>query len=365
MEKAFAEQNKRADFLKSAAFLAMPGIPLLVTLGIKLGMPWLSFVVVYILVPLLDLFIGRDPTNPYVEGASVKTTSTAYFYAIPHAYMLVWLATLLYTIYQVSVTDMSTVDLIWVTLALGNASSFATCAAHELQHRPGRLDYYAARVIMALCWYGHFIIEHLHHHATAGHVPSGTVPQRGETIYHFVWRNVLLSIRNTIRLENQRLRRRALPVWQHRVLQQYVLTLAASAAVFLIWGLAGLIVYVAQALYAAFAVEMIQYLEHYGLTRSADEPVTAKHSWNNDLFITNAITLNITRHSDHHLNIRIPYQHLRAHPRGPSFPAGYFALAWLAVIPPLWFRVVDKHIEREFAAKMWSSEPASTQSFFE
>lgn len=337
--------------LKSVAYLAMLGIPLLTPLGICLGAPWLSFAVVYGVVPLLDLVIGRDPTNAYVAGQRANTTSTLYFYLIPHLYAVVWLVTLISVLHWLSAAEVSTGDLIWIMLSLGNASSFATCAAHELLHRRGSTDYLATRLIMSICWYGHFIIEHLHHHSSCGHVPSGTVPQRGEGLYRFMFRNVLFGLRNTTRLENSRLRRLGLPMRKHRVLQQYAVSICVTLAVYLVFGPLACVVYLCQAIYSALSVEIIQYLEHYGLTREEDERISATHAWNNDLFVTNAITLNITRHSDHHLNIRIPYEHLRADPKGPAFPVGYFGLAWLAIIPPLWCHIVDRHVDRELAQK--------------
>jgi alkane 1-monooxygenase len=91
---------------------------------------------------------------------------------------------------------------------------------------------------------------------------------------------------------------------------------------------------------------MVQYFEHYGLLRRRSEPLGAEHAWNSNGWVTNAITLNITRHSDHHLHAWVPYQALRLHPGAPTMPFGYFGLTWLALLPPVWRAVIDKRVPK-------------------
>lgn len=58
------------------------------------------------------------------------------------------------------------------------------------------------------------------------------------------------------------------------------------------------------------------------------------------------ILLELTRHSDHHYLASRKYQVLRHFDESPQLPAGYPAMMALAFVPPLWFRVMDREIER-------------------
>lgn len=325
--------------IKAAGFVLMIAIPALGPLGYMIGAPWLAALAIFIIVPLLDFVIGKDWTNPV--GRTRLATGSVYFYWIPHFYLASWLTSFFWVLARLSSESQPNGDIAWLVVALGISSSFATCAAHELLHRGNNLDYWVSRVTMAICCYGHFVIEHLHHHATAGIQTAGTVPRRGESLYAFVWRNIKFGFSNTYLIEERIRSSRGRGWWTNRVLQQYFLSVLVGALVTYFFGAAGLVVFVVQAFFAIFTLEMIQYFEHYGLERVPSDPLGPRESWNSNYWLTNAITLNITRHSDHHINAKIPYQSLQAHPQGPEMPLGYFGLVWLALFPPLWRRVID------------------------
>lgn len=56
--------------------------------------------------------------------------------------------------------------------------------------------------------------------------------------------------------------------------------------------------------------------------------------------------LELTPHSDHHYLASRKYHVLRHFDEGPQLPAGYPAMMALAFFPPLWFRVMDREIDR-------------------
>jgi alkane 1-monooxygenase len=100
-------------------------------------------------------------------------------------------------------------------------------------------------------------------------------------------------------------------------------------------------------IYAVFLLETINYIEHYGLQRlpqgAGHEPFGLHHAWNADHAVTNALTANLQRHSDHHMHPWKPYAELEALP-GPQLPTGYAGCIALASVPALWFRVMDKRL---------------------
>lgn len=60
--------------------------------------------------------------------------------------------------------------------------------------------------------------------------------------------------------------------------------------------------------------------------------------------MSNLILFNLQRHSDHHANPTRRYQSLRAFEKLPEFPSGYPLMFMMALIPPLWFAVMDPKV---------------------
>jgi alkane 1-monooxygenase len=54
---------------------------------------------------------------------------------------------------------------------------------------------------------------------------------------------------------------------------------------------------------------------------------------------------NLSRHSDHHYNGSKHYQILKSLPESPHMPTGYPGMVILALIPPLWFSVMNKKLQ--------------------
>ena len=107
-----------------------------------------------------------------------------------------------------------------------------------------------------------------------------------------------------------------------------------------------LVFLVAQAIYGAGLLEVINYIEHYGLLRlkiqgDRYERCQPKHSWNSNHIVTNLVLYQLQRHSDHHANPTRRFQALRHFDDSPQLPSGYASMLLLAYFPPLWFRWMD------------------------
>eukprot|EP01080_Neovahlkampfia_damariscottae_P009219 gene9219-1306_t len=103
-------------------------------------------------------------------------------------------------------------------------------------------------------------------------------------------------------------------------------------------------------LFAGLLLEDVNYVEHYGLERQKIseekyEQVKPHHSWNADTIVTNLVTLNIQRHSDHHANAFKHYQCLSSIDEAPQLPTGYGGIMVLSTVPPLFFRVMNPLVE--------------------
>lgn len=95
-----------------------------------------------------------------------------------------------------------------------------------------------------------------------------------------------------------------------------------------------------------FILELINYIEHYGLNRKmlpdgTYEKVTIRHSWNAPHRISNYLFFKLQRHSDHHENSYKPYQTLCSYEDSPQLPHGYLVCLMIAAFPSVkyWFDV--------------------------
>ena len=103
--------------------------------------------------------------------------------------------------------------------------------------------------------------------------------------------------------------------------------------------------------FAIFQLELVNYIEHYGLTRrylgeGRYEPQQLHHSWNSAHTATSALLINVTRHSDHHASPARPYPLLQSPNEdiAPYLPHGYAIMTTMALVPPLWMRRMNPRV---------------------
>lgn len=226
---------------------------------------------------------------------------------------------------------------------IGNA------AAHELIHRSRRGLFALGQMMFTSVLFGHHVSAHrLVHHPHVGSPSDPNSPRRGQGAYLFVLRAWIGSFRAGLAAE------RALSARARRFrLNPYVLHVGgALALVALAWawlGWTGAAILVGLSLHAQSQILLGDYVQHYGLRRRRREdgrfePVTAGHSWNSGHWFTSAMTLNAPRHSDHHAHPARPFPQLRLPQGAPMLPAPLPAMALVALVPPLWRRVMDPRV---------------------
>lgn len=332
-------------YLKAASFTLCLTVPLMCPAGVAAGTYWLCPVLFFVVLPLLGRAMGGDPTA-YYGAITPSPTLRIYLDLLPYVYLPVWFGAFAWTASVLASADLTTSAAIGVAFSLGIASAVSTCVAHEIMHRSGNIDQGYARVMVALCGYGHLMLEHSAHHAQIGDVAIGGTPRPGESAYAFVWRDAQQGLRNAMVIEQRRLANAKLSMWHHHIAQNYALATLFLLAFTALWGLSATALFLFQALFTVFSVQMITYIQHYGLVRERNEPVGGQHAWADNCMVANALTLNNNHHSHHHLEPRVPYYHLRAHRNAPRLPASYMMMFVIALIPPLWRRVMDKRLAR-------------------
>ncbi|WP_417248015.1 alkane 1-monooxygenase [Celeribacter sp.] len=223
--------------------------------------------------------------------------------------------------------------------------------AHELIHRTDPTLRRLGTWIYITLLFGHHATAHLrvHHRYAASPLDPNSAPL-GMSFYRFLPRAWLGSFRAGLREENAlRARGKSDDLHPYVLYLGGALTCLALAAI--IGGAAGVVKYILLAGYASSQLMLSDYVQHYGLAREqrADggfEPVGPAHSWNAPQWFTSFLMLNAPRHSDHHANPMRPYPALELTEEMPTLPRSLPAMATLALVPPLWRRVMDPRVAR-------------------
>ncbi len=370
--------------VKKYAYLIVFVLPALVALGVRFGgaASFLTPIVAFVLIPLLDLLIGEDRVN-YTPEEEKAMDGARYYRLVTYAFVPVYWAVLAYVVWGASTGGWSLAEYAGNTWSMGILSGIGIVVAHELGHKASRLEKRLAKALLHPTFYGHFTQEHnLGHHLMVGTREDPASSRLGESFWRFYPQAVIGTFRKNLELERQRLARAGKSEWSlanetwRNVLFPIVLTAAAYVAGETLApeapGLLGLgagasaaLVVVVQAVLGFSLLEIVNYLEHYGLERrklpnGKYERVTPLHSWNSNHLVTNGFLYHLQRHSDHHAWPARRYQTLRNFPEAPQLPTGYAGMILLAAVPPLWFRVMDRRV-LDFRERQARSEAVEGQ----
>jgi alkane 1-monooxygenase len=332
-----------AVFVNAAAQLIPLGLMFVTHRG------WPIFILVgffFGVVPLFDAVLG-DRT-PEISGMEGDRFFTALLYIQ---------ATVQFVAFVAVVALASSAGLpIWASIvsvmSVGILNGQCALIAHEFGHKTGRINRISSNVILAIVGMGHFMVQHVRGHhvqvATPEDVASAPI---GQDAYSFVLKSFAGEVKGGLRLEAERLSKRGVPALslENNVLQSYGLALVIAVLLCAIFGWKALPWIVLHHFGAWFTLMLTTYIEHYGLLRATlpngrREPASAVHSWNTDTPLSNLLLFNVQRHSDHHARPMLPYQALRDIADSPRLPTGYFGMMIIALIPPLWFRVMDPRV---------------------
>lgn len=308
-------------------------------------------VLVFGIFPLLDLAIGMDARNP-PEGVLKWLEQDRYYRWCTYLYLPIQYAGLILACWLWADGGLSTIERIGLALTVGMVSGIAINTAHELGHKRANLERWLSRVALAQSGYGHFFIEHNRGHHVRVATPEDPASARlGESFYRFLPRTVLGSLRSAWELEAQRLRRLGSSPWTLRndILTAWAMSLALAGALVAAFGLVVLPYLILQAVVGFSLLEVVNYLEHYGLLRQRREDgryerTRPEHSWNSNSTASNVLLYHLQRHSDHHANPVRRYQALRHVEEAPQLPTGYAGMILLALFPPVWRRVMDHRV---------------------
>lgn len=346
--------------LKALGFLFVFIVPLTLPtaawLSVKSGMlnlmAWYPLFFLFVLIPALDYLLGHDPVN--IEKSEESTVSQfVWFKALTLLVLPVQIATLIWSAQWFTNQDLSLVGTIGWLFSQGIVSSIlAINVAHELIHKDAKLEKGIGGILLTSVGYYGFKIEHLRGHHVHVSTPQDASSARfGQNLWTFMPEALVRNTNNAWKLEYQRLRNLGLGFfnWRNEMLGWSLLWILFCSGFYFSLGWKGLLFFVLQGFFAACSLEVINYIEHYGLERKKTddgryERTTHMHSWNSDYALSNLMLFQLQRHSDHHAFPKRRYAILRHHEDSPQLPGGYSAMFVLALFPPLWHRVIDPRV---------------------
>jgi alkane 1-monooxygenase len=327
---------------------------------------WIGPIVVFGVIPTVDLIAGLDRSNP-PDDVIEALEKDRYYRWITYLFLPIQYAALVWACWVFTepawAPAMTTVDKVGLAMTIGTIAGIGINTAHELGHKKESHERWLAKIALAQSFYGHFYIEHNRGHHVRVATPEDPASSRvGETFYAFWPRTVIGSLRSAWNLEKPRFKRRNESHWSIRndVLNAWLMSAVLWGALIGVFGVGILPFLLIQAVIGFSLLEVVNYLEHYGMRRQRTGPdgtgryerVLPSHSWNSNNIATNVLLYHLQRHSDHHANPTRRYQTLRDFEESPALPTGYAGLIILALVPPLWFAVMDKRVLAHFGGDM-------------
>lgn len=327
--------------LHDLRYLIAYTIPLTAGLGLYLlgGWVWLTLVVVFGLFPLLELWLTGTAENRSTEEEDKANHSFLFDWMLYFNIPIVWGIWGWFLWLISSQPALSTGEKAGLVFAVGIVlGANGINVGHELGHRHTRHEQLLAWLLLLPSLYLHFYIEHNGgHHRWVATPHDPATARKGQSVYGFWWQSVSKSWLSAWRLDPKLM----------AIFQGIQLVLLGAVGWF---GGAELLLYsILIAIVGFLLLETVNYLEHYGLVRKELKPgvyerVQPIHSWNSNHSLGRILLYELTRHSDHHYRASRKYQILRHHEASPQLPTGYPGMMLVALIPPLWFGIMNKKV---------------------
>lgn len=331
---------------------------------------WAGPIIAFVLIPLIDVVGGEDGENPPDELFEELENDRFYRWTT-YAYVPLQYASFLLACYIWANWDLSIVSNIGLAFTVGVTAGIGINTAHEMGHKKESLERWLSKVVLAQSAYGHFYVEHNKGHHVRVATPEDPASSRmGESFYRFWPRTVWGSLTSGWRVEKARFAKLGATHWsiKNEVLNAWLMTVVLYGGVLAVFGLSIAPYLLLQAVFGFSLLEVVNYLEHYGLRRQKlasgrYERTAPRHSWNSDRITTNVFLYHLQRHSDHHANPTRRYQILRSFEESPQLPMGYGTMIVIAVIPPLWRRVMDHRVVAHYGGDITLAniEPAKRE----
>jgi len=343
-----------SQLLHAAGFLAILIAPTLLALAAWLDEPFLLPGVVMLVFPLARVIFGP------VEGSAPRIWNETIGKALdrlPGFYSALLVGSLAAILTRLSIAEATLASSLGWTLSLWMTFVFATCVAHDLLHRTGMAERTIGHVLAGMVGYPILGYEHSRHHRLPGNTAAAEWPRVDETMWCFAMRRLKVDLSET-------LGGRGLAIAGASgspVVRSLRLASSATGATLAVFGITagwtGAAVYLATIALVALSVQLVTYMQHWGLgDDNLDDAKAREVAWDSDCRFQAWVTLGLSLHQDHHRNGTRPYYRIGLAADSPRLPAGYVLLMFAAFVPPVWRRVMSPALD------YWRAHPLAPMS---
>jgi alkane 1-monooxygenase len=327
--------------------------PFICWLGLYLG-GWYSPGLLYfgfVIIPLIELFV---PASTFTEDESIlmKKSTKIFFDILLYLQVPMLYGIVSFFVWQYIHAGWTMAEIIFSVINLGILIGVTGInIAHELGHRKAAFDRWMARALLIPALYSHFTLEHNYgHHLKVGTPEDPATARKNEPVYTFYWRTISKGYLNAWAIEKKIFEQAGLPKWRNELIWSHLVQLIYLGVIFFFAGFGCVIALFLAALWGILFLETVNYIEHYGLVRNKlssgrYEPMSEIHSWNSNHELGRIILFELVRHADHHYQTTRKYQTLRHLDKSPQLPFGYPMSIVLALVPRLWFSVMNPRVD--------------------
>ena len=338
--------------MKPWNYLILLFVPGLVIAGYFLG-GWWNFLVpvcCFVIYPLLNFLIAAPKNENIQRGTSYpsKTYSNVALVFVPVLLVLTFGG-----VYVAGTTTISTVSFAGLALSVGIVNGvLGFTLAHEFIHRFNKIENTAGYLLLLQNCYMHYGIEHVWgHHVYACTPEDPHTARMGEPLYLYLFRAVSGTFMNACKIEAKKISREtgSMSLMRNRLIAFAVLQITLLTGIYYILGMKSILFFLLQSFVAITLLHIINYLQHYGIFRIKNmngsyEKLNEHHAWNTGRYNSFINLFELESHADHHMHPNRSFDQLLTTKNSPSHPAGYSFMVLLSLVPPLWFKIMNKRI---------------------
>ncbi|SHI70852.1 alkane 1-monooxygenase [Algibacter luteus] len=340
--------------MKDLKYLAAFTIPLVTFFAIHFQgvFSYLTPFYGFIIIPILELVFPIDNKNLGPEEVESRKNKILFDWLL-YLNLPIVFGLLIFALVTVTTNSFESYEFVGLIISMGIVLGVnGINVAHELGHRQTTNERFLGKALLLPALYMHFYIEHNYgHHLHAATKEDPATARYNQSVYSYWVTSIFRQYISAWKIQKKLLVNNNLSVlsFKNDMLWYLILQLLYLGIIAFAFGLTGFLFALFSGIVGFVLLETVNYIEHYGLLRAKTksgryERVKAIHSWNSNHIIGRIILYELTRHSDHHYKSSKKYQILECHEESPQMPYGYPTSMVLSLVPPLWFKIMNKRI---------------------
>lgn len=303
----------------------------------------------FVLLPVVEALPFKFKKSSFQNECSPAIFLRLSFLFVSVVWLLILIACIVVSSPSIQLSNASFIGLM-LSVGIVNGTIGFTLA-HEFIHKHSVTEKLLGQILLASSNYMHYSIEHVHgHHVYACTFQDPNSARRGESFYHFFFRSITGSYKSAWQIERKRLKKLHLHFYSfsNKMIYFQILQTIVSLIILFVFGTNALLFFAGQSIVAILIHQVVNYIQHYALIREQHngqhEKLKAHHSWSIPGSCKIIDLFQVQHHAHHHIHASKPFYKLLPEDASPKLPANYASMIVLSLIPPLWFKVIDKYI---------------------